>query len=127
MITTYKRFTDTFRLDPRHITAQYGDLDGGLEAAARWFRLAAEAGIAAAQYELGVALVNGDGVAMDRREGVDWLQKAAIQGKAEAIADLESESGVLLRSSMSLKDVEFARKTIWVGRLIKLVCIFYQR
>ena len=63
-----------------------------------WFRLAAEAGIAAAQYELGVALVNGDGVAMDRREGVDWLQRAAVQGKPEAIADLETlaRAGIII-------------------------------
>ena len=80
------------------VACQYGDLDGGLEAAARWFRLAAEAGIAAAQYELGVALVNGDGVAMDRREGVDWLQRAAVQGKPEAIADLETlaKAGIII-------------------------------
>ena len=80
------------------VACQYGDLDGGLEAAARWFRLAAEAGIAAAQYELGVALVNGDGVAMDRREGVDWLQRAAVQGKPEAIADLETlaRAGIII-------------------------------
>ena len=80
------------------VACQYGDLDGGLEEAARWFRLAAEAGVAAAQYEMGVALVNGDGVAMDQRKGVDWLQKAAIQGKAEAIADLETlaRAGIII-------------------------------
>lgn len=98
------------------MACQYGDAEGGLEEAARWyapcpthyallrtthraartsyvstfstessthsyplvhfslatrniyrFRGAAEAGVAASQYELGVALVNGDGVAVDRR------------------------------------------------------------
>ena len=46
----------------------------------------------------GVALVNGDGVAMDRREGVDWLQRAAVQGKPEAIADLETlaRAGIII-------------------------------
>ena len=63
----------------------------------RRFRGAAEAGIAAAQYELGVAHVNGDGVAMDRREGVEWLWKAAQQGKQEAKDDLRAlvEAGVI--------------------------------
>ena len=76
---------------------QYGDAEGGLDAAARWFLGAAEAGIAAAQYELGVAYVNGDGVEMDRMEGVEWLWRAAQQGKREAKADLRAlvEAGVI--------------------------------
>jgi TPR repeat protein len=37
-----------------------------------------------------VAYVNGDGVAMDRAEGVGWLVKAAEQGKQEAKDDLKA-------------------------------------
>ena len=46
----------------------------------------------------GGAKLNGDGVAMDRREGVDWLQRAAVQGKPEAIADLETlaRAGIII-------------------------------
>ena len=55
-----------------------------------WFRGAAEAGVASSQYELGVALVNADGVEMDRQEGVGWLWRAAQQGNADAKADLRA-------------------------------------
>lgn len=79
------------------VACQYGDAEGGLEAAARWFRDAATAGVASAQYELGVALVNGDGVEMDRTEGVQWLVRAAQQGKEEAKADLRTlaDAGII--------------------------------
>ena len=70
--------------------------EGGLEAAARMFGLAAEAGIAASQYEYGVALVNGDGVEVNMELGVHWLWKAMQQGNADAKRDLKQleEAGV---------------------------------
>ena len=70
------------------VACQYGDAEGGLEAAARWFASAAEAGEAKAQHEYGLALVNGDGIGIDRRTGAEWLQTAAAQGHAEAKDDL---------------------------------------
>ena len=47
------------------------------------FASAAEAGEAKAQHEYGLALVNGDGVALDRRAGADWLEKATAQGHTD--------------------------------------------
>jgi len=44
------------------MACQMGDTEGGLEGAAEWFAQAADAGVAASQYELGLALFNGDGV-----------------------------------------------------------------
>jgi len=72
------------------IACQYGDAAGGAEAAASWFARAAAAGIASSQYEIGVAYVNGDGVKMDRRQGIEWLWLAMQQGHAQAKADLRA-------------------------------------
>jgi hypothetical protein len=44
----------------------------------------AEQGDKEAQYQLGKAYINGDGVAKDPKEAVKWLQHAADQGHAEA-------------------------------------------
>jgi hypothetical protein len=78
------------------LVIQDGLAEGGLEAAARMFGLAAEAGIAASQYEYGVALVNGDGVEVNMELGVQWLWKAMQQGNADAKRDLKQleEAGV---------------------------------
>lgn len=70
------------------VACQYGHAPGGLERAAVWFLSAAEAGEAKAQHEYGLALANGDGVEIDRREGAAWLEKAAAQGHKEATDDL---------------------------------------
>lgn len=78
------------------LVCQDGLAEGGLAEAARWFGLAAEAGIAASQYEIGVAYVNGDGVEVDLAKGVDWLWKSSQQGNADAKRDLKQleEAGV---------------------------------
>ena len=71
------------------LACQLGDAKGGLEEAARWFLRAAKGGIRAAQYELGVAYINGDGVEPGMVElGAGWLQEAANGGHREAIKDL---------------------------------------
>jgi TPR repeat protein len=44
------------------------------------FRVMAERGDAAAQYNLGVCYHNGDGVEEDAKEAVKWFRKAAAQG-----------------------------------------------
>ena len=73
------------------VACQYGDVDGGLEAAASWFARAAEEGIAAAQYELGAAYINGDGVEEGQVVlGAFWLHRAAAQGHKDAVSDLEA-------------------------------------
>ena len=52
--------------------------------AVRWYRLAAEQGIAVAQTSLGLAYEAGRGVARDDEEAVRWYRLAAEQGHARA-------------------------------------------
>ena len=52
--------------------------------AARWFRKAAELGLAEAQNNLGTLYFKGEGVAKDRSEALKWYRKAAAQGCAAA-------------------------------------------
>ena len=52
--------------------------------AAKWCRKAAEQGHATAQFNLGVAYANGQGVSEDATEAVKWYRKAAEQGDADA-------------------------------------------
>jgi hypothetical protein len=49
-----------------------------------WFRQAADQGNAAAQFSLGAAYRDGEGVKRDDQLAVAWLQKAANQGLAMA-------------------------------------------
>ena len=48
------------------------------------YRLAAEQGVAGAQFRLGVVYAEGRGVAQDDKESVRWFRLAAEQGDAEA-------------------------------------------
>ena len=52
--------------------------------AVRWYRLAADQGAAAAQFNLGVMYGNGEGVLKDDAEAVRWYRLAADQGDAGA-------------------------------------------
>jgi TPR repeat protein len=52
--------------------------------AVKWYRKAADQGLAASQYELGVGYAVGEGVPKDKTEAVKWYRKAADQGLAEA-------------------------------------------
>ena len=52
--------------------------------AVRWYRLAAEQGTAAAQFNLGIMYDNGEGVPEDDAEAVRWYRLAAEQGTAAA-------------------------------------------
>ncbi len=52
--------------------------------AVKWFRKAAEQGVALAQYTLGLAYEKGQGVDMDDGWAVRWYRKAAEQGYAQA-------------------------------------------
>ena len=51
-----------------------------------WYRLAAEAGFAPAQFELAVQLFDSD---RKSAEGVFWLRAAAVQGDEDAYGNLE--------------------------------------
>ena len=52
--------------------------------AVRWYRLAAEQGLASAQLNLGVMYANGEGVLKDNAEAARWFRQAAEQGLTEA-------------------------------------------
>ena len=52
--------------------------------AVKWYRLAAEQGVAAAQYNLGLMYDNGDGVPENDREAVKWYRLAAEQGDCKS-------------------------------------------
>lgn len=56
--------------------------------AAKWFRMAAEQGHAAAQNNLGWMYASGNGVAKDDVEAVRWYQLAAEKGHASAQTNL---------------------------------------
>ena len=61
---------------------------GQFEAAMTWYRKAAEAGSAPAQFKLGNAYSEGTGVAQDYAEALKWFHKAADQGYARAQTSL---------------------------------------
>ena len=63
-------------------------VDADLHAAIKWYRRAAEAGNAAASFNLGVCYAEGDGVAHDLREARRWYERAAAAGFAGAKAAL---------------------------------------
>ena len=54
----------------------------------QWFRKAAEQGDADAQFNLGLAYANGQGVRQDYAEAVQRYRKAAEQGYADAQINL---------------------------------------
>ena len=56
--------------------------------AVKWYRLAAEQGNVAAQFDLGFMYANGRGVAQDDKEAVKWYRLAAEQGDADAQSNL---------------------------------------
>ncbi len=57
---------------------------GNYTEAAKWYRKAAEQGLAEAQFNLGVCYKKGEGVPQSYSEAVKWYRKAAEQGLAEA-------------------------------------------
>jgi len=54
------------------------------ETAARWYRRAADQGLAAAQHNLGHLYLEGRGVGRDPAAAIEWFRKAAKQGFAPA-------------------------------------------
>jgi TPR repeat protein len=65
----------------RGVTQDYAE-------AVKWYRLAAEQGLATAEFGLGVMYESGQGVAPDSAEAVKWYRLAATQGYANAQANL---------------------------------------
>lgn len=58
--------------------------------AMKWFRKAADQGLAKSQFQLGLMYEQGLGVPQDQAEAAKWYQKAADQGFADAKAKLEA-------------------------------------
>ena len=54
-----------------------------------WMHMAAEEGIADAQFELALAYENGDNLRRDYKQAVNWYRKAAEQGHSDAQFVLE--------------------------------------
>ena len=52
--------------------------------AVKWYRKAAEQGLADAQFSLGDCYPEGEGVTQNMTEAVKWFRKAAEQGLADA-------------------------------------------
>ena len=63
-----------------------------------WYRKAAEQGHSQAQFNLGVMLANGRGIAKDEQEAVEWYRKAAEQGNVLAQINL----GVMLANGRGI-------------------------
>jgi TPR repeat protein len=61
--------------------------------AVKWLRLAAEQGLAQAQFNLGVLYKKGEGTAQDIKQAVKWYRLAAEQGHVSAQYNLDVSSG----------------------------------
>ena len=59
-----------------------------LDEAAKWYRLAADQGLAQAQHNLGVMYATGEGLPLDPAQAVGWYLLAAIQGHRDAQVNL---------------------------------------
>ena len=71
--------------------------------AVKWYRKAAEQGVAYAQYKLGNLYYNGEGVAKDLTKAKEWYQKAADNGYEDAKIKLKELSGTQQTNSISKK------------------------
>jgi uncharacterized protein len=63
-------------------------LPKNLAEAAKWYRKAADQGLAEAQHNLGAMFAAGAGVLRDPTEAIKWFREAADQGLAQARAHL---------------------------------------
>ena len=61
------------------------------EEAVKWFRLAADQGLAEAQYNLGVAYSTGNGVKLNKATAKAWYQKACANGYKPACDVLKNK------------------------------------
>lgn len=77
-------FTKTFEFYQYVLGTTGGGVTQDYKQAVYWWTKAANQGIAAAQYNLGVGYYNGKGVARDYKQAVYWYTKAANQGYANA-------------------------------------------
>lgn len=88
-----------FKLGTWHLTAK--EIDKAL----KWYERAANAGHAAAQYNLGLLYLKGEDVPWDGFKGMAWISKAANAGDAKAQA-------LLLRLRRGLPGSVNARRSV---------------
>lgn len=96
--------------------------------AARWFRLAADRGLAIAQYNLGKAYYTGSGVSEDHTEAVRWVRRAAEQGHVEVenyYLDLEAiaEAQTIEKDSVE----EFMNEQQFIAKMGRSLCRNFTR
>jgi hypothetical protein len=92
-----------------------GDWTGprDLVEAARWYRLAAEKGHAASQYDLGLMIMLGEGEPKNIDEGLKWLKRAGEQGEFSAFRLLVD----CYENGFCGVPLDAAQAAIWRGRL----------
>ena len=78
-------------------------------AAVSWYRKAADQGHAGAQYNLGAAYRNGQGVSQDYAAAVSWYRKAANRGNASAQYNL----GVMYRRGEGVRQ-DYVQAYKWI-------------
>ena len=72
------------------VSANWDGLGTDLEMGRRWYAAAALQGAETAQYEYGLMLLKGEGGPVSRDEGLEWLQRAATEGKSWDAANVLS-------------------------------------
>ena len=76
-------------------------VDQDMAAAAKWYKAAAEKGVASAQCELGLLYRDGNGVPKDLENSFAWLSVANKLGSSKAPAALSSLDGKLSAEEMA--------------------------
>ena len=76
--------------------------------AAKWYRKAAEQGLAAAQFSLGFIYANGQGVPQDYAQAAKWYRKAAEQGFTKA----QNNLGLMYANGRSVPQ-DYVQAHIW--------------
>ena len=82
--------------------------------AARWYRLAAEQGVASAQHNLGVSYANGEGVLKDSVRAHMWFNIAGANGDETARTNRDSIEKEMSRAEIS-RATELARSCMASG------------
>lgn len=101
-----------------NLGAAYDNGMGGLGLdpvqAVRWYRRAAEAGLAEAQFNLAHCLATGSGTPRSDNEALQWMLRAAGQGLASA----QYLAGVMLAEGIGTQ-ADPARAIVWLERAIQ--------
>ena len=82
---------------------------GNYEEGVKWYRMAAELGYPAAQYNLGYCYKHGEGVEQDYAQAVEWYRKAAEQNYPMALYEL----GLQYRRGQGVEQDFAAARKCW--------------